>query len=165
MGTRNSIYKLDKKIWEHYLNSNDKTEIDSSCDIEKLGGKLLQSDFATDFFLTLKAEGNLKRFCLEKASYECDISVYVLDKELFEIYLKKLKVRVAELIDKIGNNSLTAKYHKGIFEDPMNFYLKISDDPDTLLKSTDTWFDCLYESLYIYKTFDWENFVIVSVIS
>ena len=165
MGIRNSIYKLDKKIWEHYLNSNDKAEIDNSCDIEELGGKLLQWDFATDFFLTLESEGNLKRFCMEKASYEDDISVYVLDKELFEIYLKKLKARVAELIDKISNIRLTAEYHKEVFEDPWNLYLKVSDDPDTLLKSTDTWFDCLYESLYIYKTFDWENFVIVSVIS
>lgn len=162
MGTRATIYKVRKEIWEDYLNTDDKEKVENLLrDCDNIC-EILHKDFATDLFRDMDADGKIKRFSLIKASWECDVFQGILDKELFEVFIGYCRKRVSRLLDAIRENELCAKEHKRIFESGL--YLKISEDKDTLLESADTWFDCLYESLYIYKTMNWDNYVILYLI-
>ena len=162
MGTRATIYKVRKEIWDDYLNTDDKEKVENFLRDSDNICEILHTDFATDLFRDMAADGKIKRFSLIKASWECDVFQGILDKELFEVFIGYCRKRVSRLLDAIRENELCAKEHKRIFESGL--YLKISEDKDTLLESTDTWFDCLYESLYIYKTMNWDNYVILYLI-
>lgn len=162
MSFRNTMYRLPVSVWNRLLEMS-KEEIeeydkDRESFFEAHNVSSLQGDFCTQIIEDMNREGKLKRFTLEKLPSECDILYGVLDKELFDVCIEKCKEHTKRYIQKINDNDkcyLCAMIDR----------LKVSDKKNQCIKGPWTWFDALYELLYIKKTTDWEEYVILNIVS
>lgn len=162
MSFRNTMYRLPVYVWNRLLEKS-KEEVE---EYDKNLGHFLEvnniiqlhSDFCTRIIEDMYREGKLKRFTLEKFPSECDIIYGVLDKELFDVCIKKCKEYTKNFIQRMEDND------KNILCSMINL-LEVSDKKNECIKCPWTWFDALYELFFIKKTTDWEEYVILCIVS
>ena len=162
MSFRNSMYRLPVSVWNRLLEKSkeevEKYDNDLEHFFEVNNITPLQGDFCTQIIEDMDREGNLKRFTLEKLPSECDQIYGVLDKELFDICIEKCK-------------EYTKRYIKRMTPDDKDYLcamidlLEVSEENNKCIRGPWTWFDALYELLYIKKTTDWEEYVILNIVS
>ena len=162
MSFRNNMYRLPVSVWNRLLEMSkeelEEYDEDSEKFFEANNIISLQFDFCTQIIEDMNREGNLKRFTLEKLPSECDRIYGVLDKELFDVCIEKCK-------------EYTKRYIKRMTPDDKDYLcsmidlLEVSDKTNVCIKGPWTWFDALYELLYIKKTTNWEEYVILNIVS
>jgi len=162
MSFRNTMYRLPVYVWNRLLEK-------SKEEVEKYDNDLehffevnniikLQGDFCTQIIEDMNREGKLKRFTLEKLPSECDIIYGVLDKELFDVCIEKCKEHTKNYIQRMEDND------KNYLCSMINL-LEVSEEKNQCIKGPWTWFDALYELFFIKKTTDWEEYVILCIVS
>ena len=162
MSFRNKMYRLPVSVWNRLLEMSkeelEEYDEDSEKFFEVNNITLLQFDFCTQIIEDMDREGKLKRFTLEKLPDECDNTYGVLDKELFDVCIEKCK-------------EYTKRYIKRMNDDDKDYLcsmidvLEVSKNQNECIACPWTWFDELYELLYIKKTTDWEEYVILNIVS
>lgn len=162
MSFRNTMYRLPVSVWNRLLEKS-KEELEdfyynSWEHFEENNLTPLQGDFCTQIIEDMNREKNLKRFTLEKLPSECDIIYGVLDKELFDVCIEKCKEYTKRYIQRMDEND--KKYLCSMIN-----LLEVSEKKNECVKCPWTWLDALYELMYIKKTTDWENFVILNIVS
>lgn len=162
MSFRNTMYRLPVSVWNRLLEmSKEKIEdfyYNSWEHFEENNLTPLQGDFCTQIIEDMNREKNLKRFTLEELPSECDRIYGVLDKELFDVCIEKCKEYTKRYIQRMDEND------KEYLCSMINL-LEVSEKQNECIKCPWTWLDALYELLYIKKTTDWGEYVILNIVS
>lgn len=161
MGVSSDYYKISRSLWEKFKTSNNPDEL-----YEKEYKNLHKTPIAREYdglarvFWDLRKEGKIKKLSPTELEIECDIDLLILDKDSFKDLLSKIKERSDDLIKSLftHNNDEMKEYH-------IKRFLSISEsnDPDSLVSTGNyfgTSFDAWLNFLFIYKTLDWDNYVI-----
>lgn len=164
MSFRNTMYRLPVNVWNSLLEKSKEEveEYDKNWEwnhfFEVNNITPLQSDFCTQIIEDMNREGKLKRFTLEELPSECDIIYGVLDKELFDVCIEKCKEHTKNYIQRMEDNDKD-------YLCTMIDLLEVSEEKNKCIKGPWTWFDALYELFFIKKTTDWDEYVILCVVS
>lgn len=138
MGYRLSLYVLPKteakKLWNM-------TDYDQAYEVlDKL--ERIVYDYCTDAMIDV--EKQMKRVTKCKLEIECDIFMGKMDKELFKVFIDRIKWYAERQVKES--------------KDPLFWwpYIKESDSPWELCSTRD-WIGAYFEAWYIYKKMDWEK--------
>lgn len=162
MSFRNKMYRLPVSVWNRLLEMSkeelEEYDVDSEKFFEANNITLLQFDFCTRIIEDMDMEGKLKRFTLNELPDERNRIYGVLDKELFDVCIEKCK-------------EYTKRYIQRMNDDDKNYLCTMIDALEVSKKQNEcvacpwTWLDALYELMYIKKTTDWEEYVILNIVS
>lgn len=138
MGFRLSLYVLPKEDAKTLWKTKDYDEARET--LNKL--ERIVYDYCTDAMLDVFKQ--MKRATKCKLDVECDICMGKMNKELFMVFMNRIKWYAERQIK--------------VSENPLSWwpYIRESDNPWELCCSRD-WIGAYFQAWYIYKKMDWNN--------
>lgn len=145
MGFRLSLYLMEKKEWERCLDSS--TESYEELDPQTVEDVMY--DWCTDAFMDMYRDHKVPRLTKQTLDWETDICVGILHKDAFQDLIKYIYARASK--------------HPFPWEDAAELMCNL--DHKYEFGYSTTWHSAFFTALHIYKTVDWNNYVLFAKVS
>lgn len=145
MGFRLSLYLMEKKEYQRCLEST--TESYEELDPQTVENVMY--DWCTDAFMDMFRDRKVPRLTRQTLDWESDVCVGVLHKDAFKDLIKYIYARASK--------------YPFPWEDAAELMCNL--DHKYEFGYSTTWHSAFFTAIHIYKTVDWDNYVIFAKVS